>query len=762
MFLTQKSNFQIYLKLVVLERRNNYLIYIMLNFFKFPFFRQHDSADCGPACLKMVAKYHGNDIPIGYLRDLTFKNKEGVSLLNLSHASSQLGFESKAVKINLEQLPFCNLPIILYWSQNHYVVLYKVYKSKLGKEKYLIADPSRQLIKIDKETFINNWISKNENEEDLTKHGFALLLNPKKEFIDFEKVTERREKYLLKYIFKYKKLFLQLFIGMLISSVITLAFPYTTQLIVDKSINGKSYSLLFLIFLSQIALFFGETLIGILRSWLFVHISARISLDILSEFLTKLFKLPIKFFDNKSVGDIAQRINDHIRIENFLTNELIYTLFAIINIFVYLFVLVQYNIYIFLVFTALSLLSIFWVIAFSKKRKELDFQVFAINKQNQDKLFEMVLGMQEIKLYGNEDIKREDWEELQIKYFNIQKKNLTLNQFQHTGATFLNHFKNVLISYISAKATIDGVMTIGEMLSVQFIIGQTSGPIDNLLNFFNSAQDAKISFNRLKEIQNIENEKNNGIVYEEPQYSDIRLNNVSFQFDGPFSPMVLKEIDLTIEKGKITAIVGKSGSGKSTLMKLLLNIYQPTTGKITIENTDLSEISPDWWRSQCGTVMQEGYFFSDTIENNITFRKKEEEKLNNALYVANLQDEIQRMPLQLNTKIGVDGVGLSGGQKQRISIARAIYKDSNYLFFDEATSNLDSKNEKTIIERLDSYFNGKTVLIIAHRLSTVKHADKIVVLEDGVIKEQGKHQELIDRKGVYFDLIRNQLELDDI
>lgn len=732
----------------------------MLNGFNFPFFKQHDSADCGPACLRMVAKYYGKNIPIGVLRDLTFKNKEGVSLLNLSHASTQLGFEAKAVKINVNQLPFCNLPVVLYWSQNHYVVLYKIYKANSGNEKYLIADPSRQLSKIDKKTFINNWIIK--NDESIIESGFALLLNPKKEFSDFKNVMEKKENYLLKYIFKYKKLFFQLFIGMLISSIITLAFPYTTQLIVDKSINGKSYSLLFLIFLAQIALFFSETLIGILRSWLFVHISARISLDILSEFLSKLFKLPIKFFDNKSVGDIAQRINDHVRIENFLTNELIYTLFAIINIFVYLFVLIQYNIYIFLVFSSLSLFSIFWVIAFGKKRKELDFQVFAIHKQNQDKLFEMVLGMQEIKLYGNEDIKREDWEELQIKYFNIQKKNLTLNQFQHTGATFLNHFKNVLISYISAKSTIDGVMTIGEMLSVQFIIGQTSGPIDNLLNFFNAAQDAKISFNRLKEIQNIENEKHLDSVYEQPMYGDIQFKNVSFQFDGPFSPMVLKEIDLTIEKGKITAIVGKSGSGKSTLMKLLLNIYQPTLGQIRIENTELSKISPDLWRTYCGTVMQEGYFFSDTIENNITFGNRVEEKLNNALYVSNLQDEIQKMPLQLNTKIGIDGVGLSGGQKQRISIARAIYKDSNYLFFDEATSNLDSKNEKIIIERLDSYFSGKTVLIIAHRLSTVKHADKIVVLEDGIIKEQGKHQELIDKKGVYFDLVRNQLELDDL
>jgi len=719
----------------------------------------------------MVAEFYGKSYSMEYLRELCHLGKNGVSLLSISEASETLGFRSLMVKLNMQKLiNDCPLPCILHWNQEHFVVLLKIkrkgnfIKRIFHKQSYskvfVVADPAHGIVKLDEETFYKAWVST------YNERGVALLLEPTPTFYNAKEIKEKQQglKFLFHYLQPFKRHIAQLIIGMLAASLISLTLPFTTQILLDQGVSEKNLSVVHVILLAQLFLIFGNMSIELVRSWLLLHINSRISLSIISDFLSKLLKLPIRYFDSKAVGDIAQRINDHHRIENFLTGSVLTSLFSFVNIIVFTIVLAVYNLKILSLFVAFSIFGIIWILLFQKKRKEMDYKRFSRSRENQDKLYELITGMQEIKLFGSETPKRWEWEQLQVKDYKLNIKSLALEQYQRTGLIFVTHVKNILITFIAATEAIKGNLTIGQLLSISYIIGQTSGPIEQLVNLIRAAQDAKLSMSRLQEIHNKQDEEaivKNKILYPQITLGDLFIENVSFQYEGPNSPYVLKNINLRIPKGKVTAIVGTSGSGKTTLMKILLNFYQPTQGRVLVGNSDLNKISPKLWRSHCGSVMQDGYIFYDTIAKNIAMDGGDidEKKMEMAIRVANLQDFIESTPNNYTTKIGLSGMGISGGQRQRILIARSVYKNPEYIFFDEATSSLDANNEKVIIDYLNEFFRDKTVVIIAHRLSTVKKADQIIVLNDGKIEEIGNHSTLISNRGRYYELVKNQLEL---
>jgi ATP-binding cassette subfamily B protein len=713
--------------------------------------------DCGPTCVRMISKYYGKAYSLQELRDRSYLTRDGVSLLGISEAAEYIGLKTLACKITSETLfSEAPLPAVLHWNQNHFVV---IPPQNTNNKLIIIADPAYGIIKIDRQTFLNSWLGND------TK-GTILLFEPTQRFFDEkgEKEIKTGFSFLFNYLKPYKRYLIQLMLSVLLAGLFSLIFPFLTQSLVDYGVNRQDVNYVYLILFSQLLVFLGNTIIEIIRSWILLHINTRININIISDFLIKLLNLPIRYFDTKMIGDIQQRIGDHQRVQNFLTGTTLSTLFSFVNLIVFSIVLAMYNRTILMIFLSFSIASIFWILIFLKRRKELDYKRFHRLSDNQNILFEMITGMQEIKLNNCETAKRWQWERTQAKLYKISIKGLALGQYQQVGSVFFTQLKNILISFISAKAVIDGQMSIGMMLSVSYIIGQMNGPLDQLLGFVQAAQDAKISLDRLGEIHEKEEEDK---TFVEGQRQDvellgsIRLENVSFQFEGPQSPFVLKNVNLTIPKGKVTAIVGSSGSGKTTLMKMLLQFYEPILGDISVGSRPFKLISPAYWRSKVGAVMQEGTVFSDSIANNISLsdERLDHRKLKNAVNIANIRDFIESLPNGYQTKIGNTGAGISTGQKQRLQIARAVYKDPDYLFFDEATSALDANNEKIIIENLEHFFKGKTVLVIAHRLSTVKHADQIVVLEKGEIVETGTHEELTAKRGLYFNLIRNQLEL---
>ncbi len=741
---------------------------------KFPFYKQLDTMDCGPTCLRMIARFYGKNYSLEYLRNLSFITRDGVSILGISEAAERIGFRTLSTKLSFEQLDEeAPLPCILHWTQNHFVVLPpQNYNRHNKKAKLWVVDPGHGAIKVDRDTFLQCWLSGN-------RQGVALLLEPTDAFYQQagEAKTKSGFRFLLRYLKPYKRYLVQLVISMIVASLLSLVFPFLTQSLVDFGINRHSLGFIYLVLVSQLLLFAGSTAIEMIRSWLLLHMNSRINISILSDFLIKLMKLPIRFFDTKLIGDIQQRISDHARIQNFLTGTTLSTLFSLLNLVVFTVVLAIYSWYILAIFLVFSVLSVAWIFFFLKRRKELDYKRFQGMSDNQNNIYELITGMQEIKLNNCETLKRWEWERVQAKLYKISVKGLALGQYQQVGTVFFNQLKNILISYISAKEVMYGHMTLGMMLSVSYIIGQMNGPIEQLLGFVQGAQDARISLDRLGEIHNREDEEaavnknlaqgTNGhapdlqpVLPLQPVH-DIVLRNVSFQYEGPQSVYVLKNVNITIPEGKVTAIVGTSGSGKTTLLKLLLRFYDPTEGKITIGRKPLAEISPGWWRSQCGTVMQDGFIFSDTIARNISVsdEQTDDAQLEHAVNVANIRDFIDELPMGHHTKIGNTGNGISAGQKQRILIARAVYKDPHYLFFDEATSALDANNERVIMENMEQFFKGKTVVVIAHRLSTVRQADQIIVLENGVVAETGTHESLTARRSNYYKLVKNQLEL---
>ena len=729
----------------------------------FPHFKQLDAMDCGPTCLRMVAKHYGKNFTLQTLRDKSYITREGVSMLGISDAAEAIGFRSMGVRITFEQLiKEAPLPCIAHWNQNHFVVVYKISTKRNGQTFVHVSDPARGIIKFTKEEFVSSWANTKEDGDD---KGLCLLLEPTPDFYqsEDEKINKSGFKFLFSYLRPYKKIITQLFIGLILGSLLQLIFPFLTQSIVDKGINTQDLSFVTLIIIAQLVLIFSRTLVEFIRSWILLHLGTRINISLISDFLIKLMKLPVSFFDTKMIGDLIQRIGDHNRIESFLTSSTLNILFSFFTLIIFGAVLLVYSVNIFLIFLIGSVLYTLWVYIFMKKRRDIDNRRFAQMSDNQSNVIQLITGMQEIKLNNCEKQKRWEWENIQAKLFKVNMASLTLNQYQQAGGVFINEVKNVVITFIAAKSVIDGNMTLGMMLAVQYMIGQLNSPINQMISFLQSTQDAKISLERLGEIHKKENEESE----EEPKIDilpeqrDLNLDELFFQYEGPHSPFVLDDVSLKIPEKKITAIVGTSGSGKTTLIKLLLGFYNPTKGKINLGDLYLNNVSNRMWRDKCGVVMQDGYIFSDSIASNIAVSDEfpDRSKLLHAVKVANIQEHIESLPLGYNTKIGQNGVGLSQGQKQRILIARAVYKNPEFIFFDEATNALDANNEKIIMENLDEFFKGKTVVVVAHRLSTVKNADQIVVLEKGKIVELGTHAELSKSKGAYYQLVKNQLEL---
>lgn len=730
---------------------------------KFPFYKQAESKDCGPTCIKIIAKHYGRVLNTQKLRSLSETTREGSSLLGLSDAVEEIGFRSLGVKLSLSKLDEVPLPCIVHWNKVHYVVVYKVKTSRKGDMTIYVSDPAHGLITYTKDEFIKAWIGNNADEN--TEEGVALLIEPTPKFYNDDLDEEDQKfgfKFISKYVFKYKAFLFQLALGLGAGSLLQLITPFLTQSIVDVGIKNQDLNFIYLVLIAMLSLFIGRTLLDVLRSWILLHLSTRINISLISDFFIKLMNLPISYFDVKMTGDLLQRINDHKRIEQILTMSSLNVLFSMVNLIVFSIVLIYYSVPIFGIFAIGSTFYFAWILVFFKKRKKLDYKRFSQISEEQSKVIELVNGMQEIKLHNAEKRKRWNWEFVQAKLFRISIENLALEQYQNVGSSFINELKNILIMVFSAKLVIDGDITLGMMLAITAIVGQLNAPISQLINFLRELQDAQISLERLGEIHNKEDEEHPGDekIRDISANSGFEIKNLSFRYVGADKP-VLENLNLSIPANKITAVVGVSGSGKTTLMKLLLKFYEPNEGQIFIGTHDLHNVSQKAWRDQFGVVMQEGYIFNDTIANNIAVGEDyaDKKKLAHAVDVANIKEFIESLPLSYNTKIGMEGVGLSTGQKQRLFIARSVYKNPKYLFFDEATSALDANNEKVIMEKLDTFFKDKTVMVIAHRLSTVKNAHQIVVLDKGKIVEVGNHESLIKKKGNYYHLVKNQLEL---
>jgi len=714
--------------------------------------------DCGPSCLKMVAGFYKKSFSLETLRKRCFITKEGVSFLGLSEAADSLGFRTIGVKIPFARLEeSVPLPCIVHWRQKHFVVVYKIKNNKI-----FVADPAFGFTSYSREEFMKNWSGTIVEGQPV---GLVLIMEPTPSFFENEDEVVKSSgfRFLWKYFRLYKKYLLQLVLGLFLASLIQLIIPFLTQSIIDIGLNNNDIGFIYLILFAQLALVIGRMSVEFIRGWLLLHIGTRVNVALVSGFLQKLMALPIAFFDTKLTGDILQRIDDNNRIEEFLTSASLTILFSFFNLIVFGIVLAVYSLKILIVFLTGSVLYILWVSLFMKSRGQLDHQRFRQMSTTNSKLIQMVNGMQEIKLTQSELNKRWEWENLQASLFRLRVKGLTIMQYQSSGATFINEVTNILVTIVAATAVLKGQMTLGMMLAVQFIIGQLNVPVSQIIGFFRVSQDARLSLDRLSEIHTMDDEESDSAmkVKKMPEKKDIYINNLSFQYEGPHSPYALKDIDLVIEENKVTAIVGMSGSGKTTLLKMILGFYQPVTGEIMVGDTRLQNLSLRIWRGKVGAVMQDGYLFADTIASNIAPSSEiiDEDRLMNAVEIANIKGFVESLPLGYNTKIGANGHGLSEGQKQRLLIARVVYKNPDIVIFDEATNSLDANNEKVIAENLIDFYEGKTVIVVAHRLSTVKDADNIVVLESGRIAETGTHKILSAKKGVYFNLVRNQLEL---
>ncbi|MDR0700368.1 MAG: peptidase domain-containing ABC transporter [Tannerella sp.] len=729
---------------------------------KFPFFMQLDAMDCGPSCLRMIAKYYGKTFSVQQLREKSYILRTGVNLLGLSEAAESIGLRATGVRTSIERLKEqVKLPCIIHWNQEHFVVLYRVCRKK-NKWFFHIADPAYGLLVYEEREFKNCWIT---TVQDGAEKGVAMLLEPTPQFYETEPLKYESISlwFLMNYVKPYRKMINQLIIGLFLGSLLQLVLPFLTQSIVDQGIGYRRLNFIQLVLIAQLVLVVSRTLVEVIRRTILLHISTRVNVSLISDFLTKLMKLPMRFFDSKLAGDLIRRIEDHKRIETFLTQSVLSILFATITIIVFGIVLAVYNLKIFLLFLVFSVLYVGWVKLFMKKREDLNRKNFEQMSLHQNNLMQLIYGMQDIKLLGCEKQKRWEWEGIQASLFRIGIKSLNLGQCQQVGAVLINEVKNILITVSSAMTVLDGDITLGVMLSIQYIIGQMQGPVEQFVSFMQQEQDARLSLERLGEIHGQPDEEHNDLndIREIGRGEAITFKNVSFTYGSQKSKRVIQNLSLEIPFGKTTAIVGLSGSGKTTLIKLMLGFYPPTEGDVLLGNNSLKHVSFREWRKHCGVVMQEGYIFNDTIARNIAAGEDEidRDRLLYAVTVANIREYIESLPLKYNTKIGNDGNGLSQGQKQRMLIARAVYKNPKFIFFDEATNALDARNERVIMDNLATFFQGRTVVVVAHRLSTVKNADRIVVLHNGEIAEIGTHAELTARQGVYYTLVKNQLEL---
>lgn len=723
----------------------------------FPFYKQLDAMDCGPSCLRMVARYYGKHFTLQTLREKSYLNKEGVSMLGISKAAEDIGMQTMGVSLTWERLRSeAPLPVIVHWKQNHFVVVYKI-----KRDRVYVADPAFGRTVYTREEFLKGWISTRKDGE---AKGSVLLLQPTPDFqnLDGEPVKKSGFSYLFRYLSPYRRYVTHLILGLILGSLIQFILPFLFQSMVDFGITNQDLKFIYLVLIFQLVLILSQLGIDFIRRWILLHVSTRINISLISDFLVKLMKLPVGFFDTKLTGDILQRIGDHRRIETFLTTSSLTILFSMVNLLVFAVILAIYSLKILLIFLAGALLYFTWIALFMRKRRSLDHKYFGKMAENQSKLIQIIHGIREIKLNNAERTKQWEWKDIQASLFRVNVKTLSLNQYQEAGGVFINETKNILINVTAAIAVVNGNLTLGTLLAISYILGQLNGPIEQMITFFHRAQDAKISLERLAEIHESEDEfqRETGVTVL-PSIDRVTVNSLAFSYPGALNRMVLEEISMTLRKDTVTAIVGVSGSGKTTLIKLLLGFYPPVSGEIRAGDMNIQMMSPDLWREQCGVVMQDGFIFSDTIAKNIALGEQDinPDQLLYAARMACIDDFIDTLPLGFNTKIGQEGLTLSGGEEQRILIARAIYKNPAFLFLDEGTSALDANNERRIMENLQMVFKGKTVVIVAHRLSTVKNADQIIVLDGGRIVEEGKHNTLIARKGHYFELVRNQLEL---
>lgn len=731
---------------------------------KFPLYRQHDSMQCGVTCLRMICAYWGKEYPAEYLDRLCGASREGVSLLGISETAAELGLKSVCGRLTTGQLAEVELPAILHWNQNHFVVLYKISRKRGGKTVYHVADPGKGLRQYDGPSFEAGWIETRSRGED---KGIAMLAQPTPAFFS-KRVpgkTERRSfTFLLGYLKRYRYYFGQVFLGLAVGSLLQLLFPFLTQAIVDLGIDHEDLGLIWLILLGQLALVTSQTALDFIQRWILLHVSMRVNISLVSDFFIKLLRLPMGFFDTRLMGDLMQRMGDHKRVEQYLTNEALTVLFSLLTFLVFGGVLLVYDPLIFAVFVAGSLLYGLWIAFFLGKRKRIDYELFEKEAENNNKTYRFITTMQEIKLQDCEQRRRWEWEDVQAGLFRVQAKSLKLKQAQEAGGILITQVKNILVTVLAATAVINGQMTLGMMLAVQYIIGQLNRPVEQLMRFIYASQDVKISLDRINEIHGQMEEEDGSEslkAYPDGEPGDLSLRRADFSYDPHAPRKTIDGVSLTIPRGKVTAIVGTSGSGKTTLVKLLLGFYPLLSGEIRVGRTPLGQLNKKWWRRQCGVVMQDGVIFSESIARNIAVDDGpiDTARLARAVEIANIKEFIQSLPLRYDTVIGPDGIGLSQGQKQRVLIARAVYKDPDYIFLDEATNALDANNEQAIVRNLDTFYKGKTVVIVAHRLSTVRHADQIIVIERGKIIETGDHQSLIDRRGAYYRLVSNQLEL---
>lgn len=721
---------------------------------------QHDSMQCGIACLAMICRHYGKRYSIDFLSHICFASNEGISLLGISQAAEELGFKTISGRIVIKQLANSLLPCILHWNQNHFVILYKIKKGR----KFYVADPGKGLLTYNLEEFKSHWIGTTSNNEE---KGIAMFLEPTPRFYEqkegLEKDNERTFSFLMGYVSQYRKYFAQILLGLIVGSFLQLALPFLTQNIVDIGIKNKDIGLIWLILIGQLVITISRTSVDFVRRWLLLHISMRINISLVSDFFIKLLHLPMSFFDTKLMGDLMQRIGDHSRVNSFLTQQTLSVAFSMISFVVFGCVLLVYNRLIFVIFLLGSIIYGGWMTLFLQRRKVIDYELFEQQAINNNKTYQFLTSMQEIKLQDCEQRRRWEWEDVQADLFKVQMKSLKLQQTQEAGSIFINELKNIVITVVSATAVINGSLTLGMMLAVQYIIGQLNSPIEQLMHFIYSIQDVKISLERINEIHCKENEEDahRTKVRFENRGHDISLKNIDFKYDPHALAKTIEDVSINIPEGKVTAIVGASGSGKTTLMKLMLGYYPVASGSIEIAGSDIKEYNLKWWRRQCGVVMQDGVIFSESIARNIAVDDGDIDKtrLDLAAEIANVKDFVMALPLKYDTIIGKDGMGLSQGQKQRILIARAVYKNPKFIFLDEATNSLDASNERMIVQKLNGFYQGRTVVVVAHRLSTVRNADQIIVLDKGRVVEIGNHETLTAKRGAYYNLVKNQLEL---